>query len=145
MPRPSAATTSPFAVARDTSTKRESAPAYAVIRSTGVASAAGATIGAKGGSDRRKTTSPSSTTPMGPNPGLSNASSRCVCALVTSSAEKTRPLSMTSAPWPRASSEAATRTESERFAGPSQDSSLALRIAPVKTIGFSVAIDRVAR
>lgn len=68
-----------------------------------------------------------------------------VWAFVTSSAEKTRPLSTTSVPYPRAASLAATRTASERFAGPSQLSSLALRIAPVNTIGLSEPIERVAR
>ena len=47
-------------------------------------------IGGGAGSARRKITSPSSITPSGPSPGLSNASSACVCAFVTSSAAKTR-------------------------------------------------------
>ena len=74
-----------FAVAREASSRRESAPAHAYTMSTGSAGNVGASTAGILGIARRKMTRPSSTTPSGPMPGLANASSRCVCTLVTSS------------------------------------------------------------
>jgi len=97
------------------------------------------------GSERRKITRPSSITPIGPRPGLSNASSDDVCAFVTSSAVKMRSDMNTIVPHPRDSFAAATRTAPARFPGPSHPNSLDVRIAPVKTIGFSPSTERARR
>ena len=69
----------------------------------------------------------------------------CVCALVTSSAVKTRSDITTITPRPRESGLAATRTDAPRLPGPSHPRSLDVRIAPVNTTGFSLSSDRAAR
>ena len=87
-------------------------------------------------------TCPSSTTPNGPKPGLSNDSSLCVCVLVTSMPANTRSDITTRMPHPRDSGLVATRTAAPRFAGPSHPRSLDVRIAPVNTTGFSLLTER---
>ena len=60
------------------------------------------------------------------------------CVFVTSSAASIEPSRATTTPRsaPAASADAATRTASVRFRGPSYPGWLAERIAPVTTIGF---------
>ena len=98
-----------------------------------------------GGISRLKINSPSSSTPRGPRPGLSNASRRCVLVLVVSRAAKICPPMTTITPNPFVSGLAATCTASNRFAGPSQPRSFIVRMAPVKTIGFSLDVERATR
>ena len=90
-----------------------------------------------------RTTPPSpSTQPSGPAAPSANACTRIVSCFVTERAAWIVSSSTTSAPRPRVSGEAATRTAPTRLSGPSADSADAGRIAPMTMTGRSSAMTR---
>ena len=79
------------------------------------------------------------TRPSGPFWGLLNATRLVVSVLRTVRAWWISPPNTTSTPRPVAAGAAATLTASTRFAGPSAPGAVAVRIAPVNTIGASAS------
>ena len=86
---------------------------------------------------RWKCAAPPCMRPSRPNSGESNASGLEVRIFVASRAAWIASFIATSAPMPTAAELAASATALYRFIGPSAESALAGRIAPVSTIGFS--------